>query len=93
MISCQWWPVAKMLPVTKLINAMTAYFDSKSNNVYEVAPAILIAPHSVQTGIFTVAVHYISIIAERGLDGMYVNDPVMEQNANTARQMMGDTFD
>lgn len=82
-----------MLPVTKLMNAMATYFDSKSNNIYEVAPAILISPHSVQTGVFTVAVHYISIIAERGLDGMYVNDPAMEQNSAIARQMMGDTFD
>jgi hypothetical protein len=82
-----------MLPVTKFFNAAEAFFDSKTNNVYEVAPTFLNGSHAVKTAMFTVCVHYISIVAEQGLQGLYVNDPVMEQNANTARQMMGDTFD
>lgn len=72
---------------------MDAFFDSKAANVFALGPSIAAMSDDKQAEFFRVCVHFISIVAERGLDGHYVNSPVMEQNSILARRMLGDTFD
>lgn len=85
--------MAKKMPVIKVMESLDEFFDSKRVNVFELGANLGNAPDYVQEGFFTAAVHYLSIVAQRGLDGDYVNSPTMELNSATARQMLGQTMD
>lgn len=85
--------MAKRTPLDKVLLSLHEFLDSKSTNIFSVAPAIAAMPNDQQAEFFKVCVHYIDIVSQRGLDNAYINHPVMEYNSITARRMMGDTFD
>lgn len=79
--------MAKKTPRDKVLDSINDYFALKESNPTHLAMGILNTREDVQLGMFNVALDIIFEVADRGLEGHYINHPRMEHNSTVARTM------
>lgn len=79
--------MARKTPRDKVLDSINDYFALKESNPTHLAMGILNSSEETQLGMFTVALDIIFEVADRGLEGHYINHPRMEHNSIVARTM------